>query len=472
MASARKAKGKKSVAISDISGFKVPYKELKTTWEGFRVEPEEYDPKQPQLTPPRNVIDATALFKPRPDTDPENVEIYIGYTFDPFIPIQQRPGVGIGSLGSVGYAGNVRYDYVFNVTGVSSTGAIGTVTISDNEDVVTTGVAATGAVEGFGITGNGKVMIIATGISGVGAVGTTGVEVPGTDAVVTGVAATSGIGTVTFFITTDVFPAGQSATGAVGTEVPEGEIIETGVAATGATGVEVPESEITETGVAATGAIGTETINADAVISVTGTSATGDTGVEVGGADATNITGVAGTGVIGTEDPQSRPVPSGVYATGNIEGFGVTGNGNVQISATGVVGATAVGNVGLEEATSIVNETNNTGWGEQNWGDDVWGGTPEIVAYGDIGTVSIDIFVGPNPATGVSSTVNLGTQSEEDEITETGLAATGNIGNISLFVTTDIFPSGVAATGAIGSEQAYVDPAWGQGTWSEGDWGE
>jgi len=468
MASARKAKGKKSVAISDISGFKVPYKELKTTWEGFRVEPEEYDPKQPQLTPPRNVIDATALFKPRPDTDPENVEIYIGYTFDPFIPIQQRPGVGIGSLGSVGYAGNVRYDYVFNVTGVSSTGAIGTVTISDNEDVVTTGVAATGAVEGFGITGNGNVMIIATGISGVGAVGTTGVETPGTDAVVTGVASTGAIGTVSLYISLDAYVTGVSSTGATGTEVLEGEITETGVAGTGAIGTEVPESEITETGVAATGAIGTESISAGVTITETGVSATGATGTVSPESEITE-TGVAATGAIGIEIPESEISETGVATTGQVEGFGISGNGNIQIIATGISGTGATGNVGLEEATAIINESNNTGWGEQDWGEDIWGGQPEIVAYGDIGTVSIDVFIGPN-VTGVAGTGNVGSETPEAEITETGVAATGNIGTISNETEESI--TGLSSTGAIGTAQAYVDPGWGEGTWSEGDWGE
>ena len=70
---ARNAKGKKSYAISDISGFKVRYTQLKTTWDNLRVEPEEWEPKHPQLTPARNVIDAQQLFKPRPDNDPENV---------------------------------------------------------------------------------------------------------------------------------------------------------------------------------------------------------------------------------------------------------------------------------------------------------------------------------------------------------------------------------------------------------------
>ena len=69
-----------SQAISDISGLRVPYTQLKTTWDGLRVSPEDFEPKQPQLTPAKNVVDATALFNPRPDNDPENVEVFIGFT--------------------------------------------------------------------------------------------------------------------------------------------------------------------------------------------------------------------------------------------------------------------------------------------------------------------------------------------------------------------------------------------------------
>ena len=71
---AKRAKGKKSYAISDISGFKVPYRQLKTTWDNLRVEPEEFETKHPQLTPVKNIFDATSLLNPRPDNDPENVE--------------------------------------------------------------------------------------------------------------------------------------------------------------------------------------------------------------------------------------------------------------------------------------------------------------------------------------------------------------------------------------------------------------
>ena len=76
---ARYATGKKSKAISDISGFKVNYTDLKTTYDNLRVEPSDFDPKHPQLTPAKNVIDATALFQPRPDNDPENVSFVVGF---------------------------------------------------------------------------------------------------------------------------------------------------------------------------------------------------------------------------------------------------------------------------------------------------------------------------------------------------------------------------------------------------------
>jgi hypothetical protein len=107
---ARYASGKKSLAISDISGLRVPYTKLRTTWDGLRVSPEDFDPKQPQLTPAKNVVDATALFNPRPDTDPENVVVYIGY----HPRLDDRPNdfctnrVGVEGLGTIGFVANVE----------------------------------------------------------------------------------------------------------------------------------------------------------------------------------------------------------------------------------------------------------------------------------------------------------------------------------------------------------------------------
>ena len=218
---AKYASGKKSLAISDISGLRVPYPKLKTTWDGLRVSPEDWEPKQPQLTPAKNVVDATALLNGRPDNDPENVVVYIGYTQDWTIDSRLRTNrVGVEGLGTVGFVSNVEIDYIFNVTGVAGTGAIGTAIVSDNEDVVVTGLAGTGAigtevpevelgetgvagtgvVAGFGISGDGNIQLLVTGISGIGATGAVGEEVSASEIIETGVAGTGAIGSVSIEI--------------------------------------------------------------------------------------------------------------------------------------------------------------------------------------------------------------------------------------------------------------------------------
>jgi hypothetical protein len=137
---ARYASGKKSQAISDISGLRVPYTKLRTTWDGLRVSPEDFDPKQPQLTPAKNVVDATALFNPRPDTDPENVVVYIGFTQDWTIDPRLLPPVGVPSIGTVGY---VNLEITPTQTGVGGTGEIGTETF-ETETGTLTGAAGDG----------------------------------------------------------------------------------------------------------------------------------------------------------------------------------------------------------------------------------------------------------------------------------------------------------------------------------------
>jgi len=212
------AKGRKSVAISDRSGFRVPYKNLRTEWNGSRVAPDEYEPKNPQLTPPKNIIDATALFKPRPDNDPENVSFYVGYNWFGFqnVPTDAddftQPSMD-----------SRKYEKPNETVGF---GRVGSFVIEIPIEVTETGVAGTGAI---------------------------GTEVP----------------------TASITETGVAGTGAIGTEVPTASITETGVAGTGAIGTEVPTASITETGVAGTGAIGTETIYLDNPTWGTGTWGTG-----------------------------------------------------------------------------------------------------------------------------------------------------------------------------------------------------
>ena len=207
---ARYASGKKSVAISDISGFKVKYNDLKTTWDGLRVEPQDWEPKHPQLTPAKNVIDATALFQPRVDNDPENVSFFVGYNYDIFADKRTRTSVGITSLGAVGLA-TIRVDHSEEVTGLAGTGALGTL--------------------------NFKSTITETGLAGTGAIGTI---VPTGKRDVTGVSATATLGGIGVTDGTNVrialLESGLAGTGAIGTEIPTVSLIETGLAGTGAIG--------------------------------------------------------------------------------------------------------------------------------------------------------------------------------------------------------------------------------------------
>lgn len=142
---AKYARGKKSQAISDRSGLRVPYTQLKTTWDGLRVSPEDWEPKNPQLTPAKNVVDATALFNPRPDNDPENVEIFIGFNYDPFIDPRQRPGVGVHGKGSVGKVSRFDVENT-SVAGASGTGAVGTISLFITTEISVTGSSGSGEV--------------------------------------------------------------------------------------------------------------------------------------------------------------------------------------------------------------------------------------------------------------------------------------------------------------------------------------
>ena len=63
---AKYANGTRSQAISDRSGLAFPYQEMVTEWNGSFVHISEYDPKQPQIRRRRNVTDAIALQKVRP----------------------------------------------------------------------------------------------------------------------------------------------------------------------------------------------------------------------------------------------------------------------------------------------------------------------------------------------------------------------------------------------------------------------
>ena len=393
---AKYASGKNSQAISDISGAKVPYTQLKTTWNNLRVEPSEFDPKHPQLTPAKNVIDATALRDPRPSTDVENVVIDFAFTSNIFLSrvARSQEGTNIHASGSIG---TVSFVIEEEQTGVEGTGAIGTV----GAGLVVTGNEATFAIGNY--TPEDQ-----TDVSPSKVTGTTAIGDFQTGAVITGVAGTGAIGTSTFnFDRVFELPNGGSVgTGGIGASAPQTDVISTNVAGTGVIGAEVPQSDVIATGVAGTSAIGTfgEEGNGQLNLNVLPTSATGtaNAGTEVAESEIpeTNTNGwgeqtwgigvwggdeeIRGTGGVGssTIDIFVGPFPSGLAGTSAIGTFvpeneiiesGVAGTSGVGTSSffietaipvNGVAGTSAVG----DETARI-----NPGFGEGAWNDDTWG---------------------------------------------------------------------------------------------------
>lgn len=92
------AQGKYAYAISDRSGVRYKYKDMRKEWNGLLVGKDEYEPKQPQLGPFRKVVDAQALKEARPDRT-ESYFVYVGVpTVDNPNP---RPTAVYGKVGTV-----------------------------------------------------------------------------------------------------------------------------------------------------------------------------------------------------------------------------------------------------------------------------------------------------------------------------------------------------------------------------------
>ena len=101
------ATGKNAYAISDRSGFRYKYRDMRREWTGFLVGKDEYEPKQPQLGPFPKVSDAQALKNARP---PQNVaeERSVNWGWNP-----------VGQ----------RYNFDLTPNTLIATGSVGTVTV-------------------------------------------------------------------------------------------------------------------------------------------------------------------------------------------------------------------------------------------------------------------------------------------------------------------------------------------------------
>ena len=137
----RFASGKDSYAISDRSGFRYRYKDMRREWNGLLVGKDEWEQKHPQLEPFRKVFDAQALKDARPDrNENENVTI----TFPVFSLTQVQ---FLRSPASAANVGNVNVlttkNTSFSVTGNTGNSALGSVTTSLTQIPAVTGVSST-----------------------------------------------------------------------------------------------------------------------------------------------------------------------------------------------------------------------------------------------------------------------------------------------------------------------------------------
>jgi len=120
------ATGKHAYAISDRSGFRYRYKDMRKEWTGALVGRDEYEPKQPQLGPFRKVIDAQALKDARPDVK-ATMSVYVG------IPLVEapnlRPPQGFGQVGQATISTTETSNISAPVTGVGAISSVGEATV-------------------------------------------------------------------------------------------------------------------------------------------------------------------------------------------------------------------------------------------------------------------------------------------------------------------------------------------------------
>jgi hypothetical protein len=132
---ARFATGKKSVAICDRCGWKIPYLSLRTEWNGLRVCDECFELKHPQLMP-RSAFDAQEIYQPRPGENArEDVSVRMQYgvtgTFFMLEGSEQEQPVNWPETGGVAgtfSVGSETGTATITETGVAITSAVGTVT--------------------------------------------------------------------------------------------------------------------------------------------------------------------------------------------------------------------------------------------------------------------------------------------------------------------------------------------------------
>ena len=114
---AKYANGNRSQAISDRSGMAFPYQEMVTEWNGSFVHISEFEEKQPQIRRKRNVADAIALQKVRPQRFQQPIQ---PFTSDVTIASSGGTMVGLANLTLPGQFAFKTQDFEITRNGVTS----------------------------------------------------------------------------------------------------------------------------------------------------------------------------------------------------------------------------------------------------------------------------------------------------------------------------------------------------------------
>ena len=216
------------------------------------------------------------------------------------------------------------------VTGVAATGGVGSVSINGDADAVVTGLQATAS--GGVLVFNESISV--TGLAATSGFGSTTVSLP-TGVSVTGVSASMPM--------TSLEAGGSLLGGLALSEEPFATLSDDSLQISFQLGVGA-----SVTGLAATSAVGSVTVTGLANVSVTGIAGTGGVGsVTVDAAGQVEVTGIAGTGGVGavtvTQGTGVNVALTGSFAVGRVGVASATGE--IQIQVTGVAATGEVGQV-------------------------------------------------------------------------------------------------------------------------------
>ena len=216
------------------------------------------------------------------------------------------------------------------VTGVAATGGVGSVSINGDADAVVTGLQATAS--GGVLVFNESISV--TGLAATSGFGSTTVSLP-TGVSVTGVSASMPM--------TSLEAGGSLLGGLAFSEEPFATLSDDSLQISFQLGVGA-----SVTGLAATSAVGSVTVTGLANVSVTGIAGTGGVGsVTVDAAGQVDVTGIAATGGVGavtvTQGTGVNVALTGSFAVGRVGVASATGE--IQIQVTGVAATGEVGQV-------------------------------------------------------------------------------------------------------------------------------